>query len=56
MIAIIKIHDKIEIYKKIEQILKRGEAVRFAPIISEDAQNDLIEIKTLLEKVDDGWL
>ena len=38
-----------------EQILTRGEAVRFAPISSQDAQNDLQKIKDLLKKVDNAW-
>ena len=55
IMEIIKSYNKTEVYKEIEQILKRGEAVRFAPISSQDAQNDLLEIKILLEKVNDGW-
>ena len=38
-----------------EQILTRGEAVRFAPVSSQDAQNDLQKIKELLKKVDNAW-
>ena len=49
---IIKNIDGTEIYKGIEQILTRGEAVRFAPISSKDAQNDLLKVKKLLEKID----
>ena len=52
---IIKIHDRGEIYKEMEQILTRGEAVRFSPISSQDAQNDLQKIKDLLKKVDHVW-
>ena len=55
IMEIIQSYDKTEVYKEIEQILKRGEAVRFAPISSQDAQNDLLEIKMLLEKVNNGW-
>ena len=50
----------LEWYKKvgdsIERILIRGEAVRFAPVSSQDAQNDLQEFKILLKEADDGWL
>ena len=42
--------------ESIEQILIRGEAVRFAPVSSQDAQNDLQEFKILLKEADDGWL
>ena len=52
---IIKNYDEAEVYKGIEQILTRGEAVRFAPISSQDAQNDLLGIKQLLEKIDGDW-
>lgn len=52
---IIKNYDKAEVYKGIEQILTRGEAVRFAPISSQEAQNDLLGIKQLLKKIDGDW-
>jgi hypothetical protein len=52
---VIKNYDKAGLYKEIEQILTRGEAVRFAPISSQDAQKDLLEIKELLEKIDGSW-
>ena len=52
---IIKNYDEAEVYKGIEQILSRGEAVRFAPISSQEAQNDLLGIKQLLEKIDGDW-
>jgi hypothetical protein len=55
ILAIIKIHDRGEIYQEMEQILTRGEAVRFAPVSSQDAQNDLQKIKDLLKKVDNAW-
>ena len=42
-------------YKEIGQILTRGEAVRFAPVSSQDAQNDVQKIKDLLKKVDHVW-
>ncbi len=55
ILDIIKIHDRGEIYQEMEQILTRGEAVRFAPVSSQDAQNDLQIIKDLLKKVDNAW-
>ena len=42
--------------ESIEQILIRGEMVRFAPVSSQDAQNDLQEFKLLLKETDDSWL
>ena len=41
---------------KLDRILTRGEAVRFAPISSQDAHTDLTEIKQLLEEAHRGWL
>ena len=55
ILDIIKIHDRGEIYQEMEQILTRGEAVRFAPVSSQYAQNDLQKIKDLLKKVDNAW-
>ena len=55
IIDIIKSHDGAEVYKEFEQILTRGEAVRFAPVSSQDAQNDMQKIKDLLKKVDHVW-
>ena len=55
IIEIIKSHDGAEVYKEFEQILTRGEAVRFAPVSSQDAQNDVQKIKDLLKKVDHVW-
>ena len=55
IIDIIKSHDGAEVYKEFEQILTRGEAVRFAPVSSQDAQNDVQKIKDLLKKVDHAW-
>ena len=55
IIDIIKSHDSAEVYKEFEQILTRGEAVRFAPVSSQDAQNDVQKIKDLLKKVDHVW-
>ena len=52
---IIKSHDGTELYNEFEQILTRGEAVRFAPVSSQDAQNDVQKIKDLLKKVDHVW-
>ena len=53
---ILKSRNLSKVGDSIEQILIRGEAVRFAPISSQDAQNDLQELKILLKEADDGWL
>ena len=55
IIDIIKSHDGAEVYKEFEQILTRGETVRFAPVSSQNAQNDVQKIKDLLKKVDHVW-
>ena len=52
---ILKTGNLSNVCESIEQILIRGEAVRFAPVSSQDAQNDLHEFKLLLQKADDGW-
>ena len=41
--------------KEIEQVLTRGEVVRFSPVSSQDAQSDMLKIKALLRKIDDDW-
>ena len=41
--------------KEIEQVLTRGEVVRFSPVSSHDAQSDMLKIKVLLRKIDDDW-
>ena len=41
--------------KEIEQVLTRGEVVRFSPVSSQDAQSDMLKIKVLLRKIDDDW-
>ena len=55
IIEIIKSYNETEVYNGIEQILTRGEAVRFAPISSQEANNDLKGIKKLLKKIDGSW-
>jgi hypothetical protein len=35
--------------------LTRGEAVRFSPISSEDAHDDMLKIITILKKINDNW-
>ena len=52
---IIKSHNEAKLFNQIENILTRGEAVRFAQISSQDAQNDLLEIKVLLKEIDANW-
>ena len=41
--------------KEIEQVLTRGEIVRFSPISSRNAQSDMLKIKALLRQIDDDW-
>ena len=41
--------------KEIEQVLTRGEVVRFSPVSSQYAQSDMLKIKALLSKIDDDW-
>ena len=53
---ILKSRNLSKVGDSIEQILIRGEAVRFAPVSSQDAQNDLQGFKILLKEADDGWL
>jgi hypothetical protein len=52
---IIKSHNEAKLFNEIENILARGEAVRFAQISSQDAQNDLLGIKNLLKEIDADW-
>ena len=52
---LLKSQSQRAIYRTIEQILTRGEAVRFAPVSSEDAKADLLEFRRLLEEADRGW-
>ena len=56
IIDIFKSRNLSKVGESIEQIMIRGETVRFAPISSQDAQNDLQEFKILLKETDDGWL
>ena len=53
---ILKSRNLSKVSESIEQILIRGETVRFAPISSQNAQNDLQEFKILLKEADDSWL
>jgi len=55
IIEIINSFDSGELSKELEQILIRGEAVRFAPVSSQDAHKDFKKIKELLKKVDHVW-
>ena len=52
---IIKSYNEAKLFNEIEKILTRGEAVRFAQISSQDAQNDLLGIKKLLKEIDADW-
>ncbi len=55
IIEFIQKYDSGELSKEMEKILTRGEAVRFAPVSSQDAKNDVQKIKDLLKKVDNVW-
>ena len=55
LLNILKTRDLDRICPKLGEILTRGEAVRFAPVPSQDAHTDLKEIKQLLEEVNRGW-
>ena len=48
-------HDGSGNLQEIEQVLTRGEAVRFSPISSEDAHDDMLKIITILKKIDGNW-
>ena len=56
IIDIFKSRNLSKVGESIEQILIRGETVRFAPVSTQDTQNDLQEFKILLKEADDGWL
>ena len=56
LINILKTRNLDEICSELEQILTRGEAVRFAPISYQDAQTDIKKIKQLLEKAHHEWM
>ena len=51
----LKTRDLDGIIPKLDKILTRCEAVRFAPVLSQDAQADLVKIKKLLEVADHEW-
>ena len=55
LLNILKTKNLDRICPKLDKILSRGEAVRFAPVSSQDAHTDLKEIKQLLEEVNRGW-
>ena len=48
-------HDGSGNLQEIEQVLTRGEAVRFSPVSSEDAQDDVLKIIDTLKKIDGNW-
>ena len=48
-------HDKTENLQEVEQILTRGEAVRFSPISCKDAKKDVLKIIVILKKIDGSW-
>ena len=55
LMNILKTRNLDRICPKLEKILKRGEAVRFAPVSSQDAHLDLQEMRQLLKEVDHEW-
>ena len=55
LLNILKTKNLDRICPKLDKILSRGEAVRFASISSQDAHTDLKEIKQLLEEANRGW-
>ena len=55
ILNILKARNLDRICPKLDKILTRGEAVRFAPVSSHDAHSDLIEIKQLLKEANRGW-
>ena len=48
-------YDRTDNSQEIREVLTRGEAVRFSPISSQDAQGDLQKIKTLLKRINNDW-
>ena len=44
-----------EIMSKIENILTRGDAVRFAPVSREESKTDFQTMSTALEELDQHW-
>jgi len=55
LLNILKTQNLDRICPKLDKILSRGEAVRFAPVSSQDAHTDLTEIKQLLEEANREW-
>ena len=55
LIGILKRQNLEQIHPKIDIILKKGEAVRFAPVTSKDANEDLQLMRVLLKEIDNAW-
>ena len=55
LLNILKTRNLDSICPQLEKILTRSEAVRFAPVSSQDAHTDLMEIKQLLKEANHGW-
>ena len=55
ILAVLKKHSQHESSQQIASILNKGEAVRFSPLNSNNAKSDLLSIKRLLKKINDGW-
>ena len=55
ILNILQIRKLDKICPKLDQILSRSEAVRFAPVSAQDAHTDLKEIKQLLKEANRRW-
>ena len=56
LITILKNKNLERIYPKVDIILKKGEAVRFASITSKDAKKDLLLMRELLKEIKNDWI
>ena len=56
LITILKNKNLERIYPKVDTILKKGEAVRFASITSKDAKKDLLLMRELLKEINNDWI
>ena len=56
LITILKNKNLERIYPKVDTILKKGEAVRFASITSKDAKKDLLLMRELLKEINNEWI
>ena len=56
LISILKNQNLEQIYPKVDRLLKKGEAVRFASIRSKDANEDLQLMRALLKEINNAWV